>query len=128
MISNNLAQGSFINIADSLLSFTYVENTGIAFGLFCDRQIIFICLSIFIISVLTFIFLKTKNSPLFLVAYPLITGGAVSNIIDRLIRGYVIDYIQLSFFPPVFNLADCCITIGTLFFMIHILFSKEKIC
>ena len=55
----------------------------------------------------------------------LIVGGGIGNLIDRLFRGFVIDYLSLSFFPPICNFADYCITIGAFLFILCILFSPE---
>ena len=56
----------------------------------------------------------------------LIIGGGIGNLIDRIFLGYVVDYIQVSFFPPIFNFADCCVTVGTVLLMVHILFFLDK--
>ena len=55
----------------------------------------------------------------------MIIGGGIGNLIDRVFLGYVIDYIQLSFFPPVCNFADYCITAGTILFVIYIFFVSD---
>ena len=54
-----------------------------------------------------------------------IIGGGIGNLIDRIFYGYVIDYISLSFFPPVCNFADYCITVGTVLLMVYVLFFSE---
>jgi len=56
----------------------------------------------------------------------LIVGGGIGNLIDRVRAGFVVDYISVSFFPPVFNFADCCVTVGTVFLIIHMLFFYER--
>ena len=48
----------------------------------------------------------------------LIIGGGIGNLIDRIFRGFVIDYLSLSFFPPICNFADYCITIGAVLFVL----------
>ena len=52
----------------------------------------------------------------------LMIGGAVGNMIDRIIRGFVIDFLKLSFFPPVCNFADYCLTVGAVLLLVYILF------
>jgi|SRR3989338_7256471 len=105
---------------------TLVRNTGAAFGLFKDQAVIFILISVIAIIFIGFYLIKRKvhphtkgfgvgvNLPL-----ALILGGAIGNLIDRLRFGYVVDFIDLRFWP-VFNVADSCITIGAviLFFVI----------
>ena len=56
----------------------------------------------------------------------LIIGGGIGNLIDRIFRGFVIDYLSLSFFPPICNFADYCITIGAVLFVLCILFQPDK--
>ncbi|RGH89804.1 signal peptidase II [Ruminococcus bromii] len=52
----------------------------------------------------------------------LIIGGGIGNLIDRIFYGFVVDYISVSFFPPVCNFADYCITVGTLLLIVYVLF------
>jgi len=96
---------------------TLVRNTGAAFGLFRDQTIIFILISAIAIICIGFYLIKKKTS--YYLPLSLILGGAVGNLIDRLRFGYVVDFIDLRFWP-VFNVADSCITIGAviLFFVI----------
>ena len=61
-----------------------------------------------------------------LLAAALMIGGGIGNLIDRIWRGFVVDYLSLSFFPPVCNFADYCITIGAFLFVIVLLFFGGK--
>ena len=56
----------------------------------------------------------------------LLISGGIGNLIDRILHGYVIDYIHVLFFDYVFNFADCCITVGAVLFVIHVLFFTGK--
>ena len=68
-----------------------------------------------------------NKSKLFSISAALIIGGGIGNLIDRIFLGYVIDYLQLSFFSPVCNFADYCISIGTVLLVINLLlFSDMK--
>ena len=69
--------------------------------------------------------MKITNK-LFLTSVTLIIGGGIGNLIDRLFRGFVVDYLQLSFFPPVCNFADYCITIGAVLMVVFVLFFSDK--
>ena len=96
-----------------LLDLVYVENTGAAFGLFADQRWVFITLTIIFVIVLIAVLFRLKiTSKIYFTAMFLILGGAVGNLIDRIFNGFVVDYLQLSFFPPVCNLADYCVVIG----------------
>jgi signal peptidase II len=97
---------------------TLVHNTGIAFGLFKNQGIVFIIIPVIAIILLGYNIYYYKNndenlSRLYIVAFSLILGGAIGNLIDRILFGYVIDFIDLRVWP-VFNLADSAITIGAL--------------
>ena len=56
----------------------------------------------------------------------LIIGGGIGNLIDRVLVGFVVDFLSFSIFPPVFNFADCCVVIGTVLLFIFVLFVMDK--
>lgn len=106
-----------------ILNLTYVENRGVAFGMFKDMRWLFVALTSAMIFVIIFyMFKKRPQSKLFYICAGLIIGGGIGNLIDRVLYGYVIDYLSLSFFPPVCNFADYCITIGVIILVVYILF------
>ena len=110
-----------------ILDLTYVENRGVAFGMFKDMRWIFVVFTAIIILVLLYIIIfKGIKSKLFLVSSALIIGGGIGNLIDRIFYGYVIDYLQLSFFSPVCNFADYAITVGTILLVIYLLFFSDS--
>ena len=65
------------------------------------------------------------NSKLFITSAILIIGGGIGNLVDRIFLGYVVDFIKISFFPPAFNFADCCVTIGAVLMVIYLLFFTD---
>lgn len=122
-VSTNLKEIGSVSVIDNLLSFTYVENNGVAFGSFAGNRWIFVVLTTALIAaILIYMFKKKPKSKLFYASVALVVGGGIGNLIDRIFYGYVIDYISLSFFPPVCNFADYCITVGTVLLMIYVLF------
>ena len=122
-VNANLKEVGSVSVIDNLLSFTYVENNGVAFGSFAGNRWIFVVLTnALIAAILIYMFKKKPQSKLFYASVALIVGGGIGNFIDRVLYGYVIDYISLSFFPPVCNFADYCITVGTVLLMIYVLF------
>jgi len=106
-----------IQIIPHLLDFTYIRNEGIAFGInFAGSKVIFIVFPI-LITFYLFSLLKDKefDKPFYQISLLLIIGGAIGNIIDRIFRGYVIDFIDFHINNVhwyVFNLADSSVTIG----------------
>jgi len=110
-----------------LLNLTYVRNEGAAFGLFPGRQPVFMATSLMVLFVIAAFWRRTHPTqwPV-VIALGLVTAGAVGNLIDRLILGYVTDFFEFSFFEfPVFNVADTCIVIGVAMLMVWILFGPE---
>lgn len=125
-VSTNLKETGSVSVIDNLLSFTYVENNGVAFGSFVGNRWIFVVLTTALIAaILIYMFKKKPKSKLFYASVALVVGGGIGNLIDRIFYGYVIDYISLSFFPPVCNFADYCITVGTVLLMVYVLFFSE---
>ena len=105
LVVNTIKIGGPVTVLDPLLRFVYVENKGAAFGMLENQRWIFITLT----AVVMVVFI----------------GGGIGNLIDRIFLGYVVDYIQLSFFPPVCNFADYCITFGTVLLVVYLFFVSD---
>lgn len=99
----------------SVFPTTVIKNTGTTFGFFAQRNHLLLFFSSAIIAGLVAYLIKTRHvstrSTLFVVACMLIIGGGVSNIIDRLVHNYVIDFIRVPLWPT-FNVADISVSIG----------------
>ncbi len=104
----------------SLLSFNYVSNTGVLFGFFKNSNLIFIFFNLLIVLIILYYYKKHKNYSL---GFNFLLAGGIGNLIDRIFRSSVVDFIHLKFWP-VFNLADMFITIGILL-LLYSMF-KEK--
>ncbi len=107
---------------------TYCENTGAAWSLFRGSRWVFVVLTAAAVIALC-VMLKKRMFKHFIgtAGALLIIGGALGNLIDRIFRGYVIDlfdFVLISF--PVFNVADICITIGGVFWVVYFLFLDGK--
>ena len=128
MVSKLMTVNETINLIDNFFRITYVKNTGAAFSIFSNNTILVIIISVVIIGFLLFYIYKNKgNNKLENVIYAFILGGAISNLIDRLVYGYVIDFLDfeiLSYNAPIFNLADTFIVIGVILFLINTLRSR----
>ena len=105
-----------------MLNFTYIRNEGIAFGIYFEgAETIFIVLPI-LITIYLFYLLKNEEfqDKFSQIALFLIIAGAVGNIIDRIFRGYVVDFIDFHLNGMhwyVFNIADSSVTIGLIFLL-----------
>ena len=117
---------TFINKDFLLFRLDFVKNYGAAFNIFSGNRIFLSCISI-IFSILLIYLILRKNSAylLDLLSYSFILGGTIGNGIDRLYRGFVIDFINLNVINfPVFNIADISINIGFIFLLYS--FFKNK--
>jgi len=106
----------------TIFSFTLIKNTGAAFGLFRYQTTVFVVISV--VAIAFTVFYLAKKKPALYLPFALILGGAVGNLVDRLRFGYVVDFIDLHFWP-VFNVADSCITIGAILLFVIILRGKN---
>jgi len=110
----------------NLLSFHFVRNFGIAFGLPFFGPILIVLIFLILLFLIGLLVNQIKSDDLLLYAATfIIIIGASSNLIDRLRYGFVIDYIDLTWFT-VFNLADCMITIGVFLFLIQSISKKPR--
>ena len=106
-----------ITIIHSLLSFTYTKNYGGAFSIGKFQVVTILSIAI-IIGILVFLLIKNNEIKNY-TPYILILSGSIGNLIDRLARGYVIDFININLFNfPSFNIADMCIVFG-IFYLIY---------
>lgn len=121
--------GESITILPNILQLTYVENIGAAFGVFMTR-IFLIGLNLLIIFVVIKLMISKKYDfdDKAKLGLSLILAGGIGNLIDRIFRGYVIDYIDISqiFNYPVFNFADICIVVGVILIMVLIIINTIK--
>ena len=112
----------FINKDFLLFKLDFVKNYGAAFNIFSGSRIFLSLISIIFSILLIYIILRKNNlKAIDLYSYSFILGGTIGNGIDRILKGYVIDYINLNFINfPVFNIADISINIGFIFLVYNI--------
>lgn len=116
LIEMNLYK-SEITLIDNLLDFTYVENYGVAWGVFNQYDTLLKVIIPIFIAIIVIFLIKSNLTDFESISGSLIVGGAIGNYIDRLIRGYVIDFIDFKIWP-VFNFADICIVVGCMMLII----------
>ena len=109
--------------------FLYISNislnlsgTGAAFSILLGKRIFLIVVAILIIGILLYYIKKNKvDGKLNIIAFSLIIGGSLGNLIDRIVRGYVVDFISIklgSYNFPIFNIADTLIVVGVFLLLI----------
>ena len=134
LITKNYALSSLIinhSISiNNFLNFTLAFNHGAAFSFLSNaggwQRWFFIIFSVIVILIITYILVKEKNSQY--IAFSFVIGGAIGNLYDRILYGYVIDFIEFhynSFFWPIFNIADIAISIGIIL-LLYSMFAKES--
>lgn len=122
-----IASGS-VPVINGIFHFTYVENTGAAFGIFKNGNAIFMAITAVILVgiIVALIFIKPENICI-KVSSGLILGGAIGNLFDRILRGYVIDFFDFKAINyPVFNVADSFIVIGAIILCVYFIFFEKK--
>ena len=128
---------NFFNLYDSvallpMINLTFVVNYGFAFGLLNNPSLNQILVSLVILAIIIYflyLLIKTQDK-IFQLTLTLILAGAFGNFIDRIFRGFVIDFIDIyigKYHWPAFNIADSCITLGFIVLMINILFLNKKL-
>lgn len=130
-ITKAILIGKNITIIPNILNFTYTENTGVAFGIGSSNLILIIIVNIVVLGIIIKFIKERKEQVNFsiLISLILILSGGIGNLIDRIVRGYVIDFIDVNLFNfPNFNIADISISIGiiSLVFILYNSILKEK--
>ena len=128
---------NFFNLYDSvallpMINLTFVVNYGFAFGLLNNPSLNQILVSLVILAIIIYflyLLIKTQDK-IFQLTLTLILAGALGNFIDRIFRGFVIDFIDIyigKYHWLAFNIADSCISVGFVVLMINILFLNKKL-
>lgn len=126
IVNNNMLLGQPYPLIEDFLNITYVRNTGIAFGLFKNNNLFMIIVISIILIILLYFYKKEKNKVFTLnIAVTLLVSGAVGNLIDRIYYGFIIDYIDFTFWPA-FNIADSLIVIGSILLAVYLIFKVEE--
>ncbi len=124
IILNNLYNLPLKNFIFNGLNIVYVENKGVSFGMLSEYDIPFFLGIISLLVSIYILFLIIKSdSRLEIVSLSMILGGALGNGFDRLVNGYVVDFIDFyykNFHWPAFNFADTFITIGAILFFFNV--------
>ena len=110
-----------IPIIKNIFHITYTHNTGTFFGLMQGANTLFIWFSIIIIGVVIYLFdsfNKVESS-----FFALIMGAAIGNLIDRIAYGHVVDFLDFRIWP-VFNIADCVISVCVILLIIYLIKKK----
>lgn len=122
-----------ITVIPHVLDFVYIENTGAAFSMLSGMTwLLGLISAAFCVAVIVYWMKKRPQNRLLCIALTLMFAGALGNAIDRIFRGYVIDFIRAAFVNfPICNIADIAITVGAVLLILYVIFSdleKKKQC
>ncbi|MCL2391677.1 MAG: signal peptidase II [Oscillospiraceae bacterium] len=114
-----------MELIPGVIEFRHLHNTGAAFGIFAGQRWLLVAISFVACLILIFILLRYTDGFWGTLGLAAVLGGAVGNLIDRVLYGYVIDMFNFEFVQfAVFNVADIFITLGFITFCIHFISSS----
>ncbi|HET9393856.1 MAG TPA: signal peptidase II [Candidatus Rubrimentiphilum sp.] len=127
-IATHFLPGESRLVIPGLLRWTYEQNQHGAFGLFGDSPALLIVMAVIVLAVFWLSFRdQAKQSVVVRIAFGMILGGAIGNIIDRLHYRFVIDFIDFyKIWPNIFDVADSCITAGVILLIISSLATRRR--
>jgi len=129
MVSLHIPLNYSVKVVEDFFNLTHIRNSGVAFGLFASQQseykaLMFITISTIAIIAILIIFHQTpKEKKMVQTGLILIFSGAIGNLIDRVLHGEVIDFVDFFINRhhfPAFNIADSCITVGVAMMVIDL--------
>lgn len=122
-------KGNPVSVIDGVFELVYQENRGAAFSILQNQRVFFIILTAIVMTFLLLVILNGRYRQHMLVncSFVLILAGGIGNMIDRIVHGYVVDYLYFKLINfPVFNFADCCLVIGAVLMLIFFIFMYEE--
>lgn len=124
LVVNLLELNKSVSIINNFFRVLYIKNTGAAFGFLGGNIYLLIFITLALICYLLTELKENINNKTYIITISLIIGGAIGNLIDRLFRGYVVDFISFIIFNKemaIFNIADIFISIGVILYIFILL-------
>ncbi len=117
-----------VPVIKDVLHLTYLENTGAAFGMLKNHRWVFLVLTtVTIIGLSVYLFKFAENNKILKTSISFIVGGGVGNMIDRLLAGYVVDFIDFRLIDfAIFNIADSFVCVGAALMVLYIFITPDK--
>lgn len=128
LVVKNIGLTEAVTLIPKMLDLVYVKNTGAAFNILSGRiGLLSIISLLFSVGVIWYMIAKKPKNRLLVTSVMLLFAGAVGNMIDRIFRGFVVDFIKTVFIEfPVFNVADIAITVGAVMLIVYLLFFENR--
>lgn len=129
LVSTCFSLNESVRLINNFLYLNYINNTGASFSILTNTKYLLIVLSLIAIVIIIRYINTFKNTIFNRIGLGLLLGGILGNLSDRILFGYVKDFISLYIFGysfPVFNIADICIVVGVIILIISILRGEDK--
>ena len=119
-----------VALIKTIFELQYLENRGAAFGILQNQKMFFVFAAVIILSMISYVLIKVpsgKKYRLVHICLIMIASGAVGNMIDKVMHNYVVDFLYFKLINfPIFNVADICVSIGTVLLIFSILFYYKE--
>ncbi len=128
LVRSDFSLGESRPLIEGIFHLTYIENTGAAFSSFEGQRLLLTLLPLILTAVFLFLMVTWKRKGMHwtaLISFALIAAGGIGNLIDRVFRGSVTDFLDFRFWP-VFNLADIAVCVGCGFLVVFVFFFDRK--
>lgn len=130
LVINKMALQQSIIVINNFFNITYVRNTGAAWSILSGNVLLLIMISVLALVTIYYYLIKDKDlNKIDIVSYSMLVGGIIGNLIDRIVHGYVIDYLDFKIFNynfPIFNIADTLIVISIIIIGISLIVGEYR--
>lgn len=130
LVINKMALQQSIIVINNFFNITYVKNTGAAWSILSGNVLLLIMISVLALVTIYYYLIKDKDlNKIDIVSYSMLIGGIIGNLIDRIVHGYVIDYLDFKIFNynfPIFNIADTLIVISIIIIGISLIVGEYR--
>lgn len=128
LVINTISGVKTVPIFENVFHLTYWENRGAAFGIMQNQRLILLIITIaVVVFACVYMVAKKPKSFMFTSSLTLLIGGAIGNMIDRIFKGYVVDFLDFRLIDfPIFNVADCFVVVGAILLCIYLIFIEGK--
>ncbi len=128
IVLEKLTQVETVSLIPNVFHLTYCENRGAAFGILQNQIWIFSVITVTVLLGVIYFMVRYRPKNKWLnVSLILLVGGALGNFIDRIFRGFVVDFLDFRLINfPIFNAADCFVVAGAIMLALYLIFSEYK--